>query len=921
MTSEDIISPKEFFELVFDGLDGYTPINTFPGSGNFVKGAGPVVDQWFKLPEQMDDMVAHVEANKHKDLYFCPTVFEKLPETIEIGDKRKILYGRKKSNAKAGRVVYADADACPPGRFEAQPSITVRTSHERYHTYWLLDGAHSPEDISAIGKTIALRHADEGCDKGGYDTGQLLRVPGSAHTKRTPTTVFVAEVDAQVYSLEELGAIYPPSQVAKPTVAPVGGAARQPIKGKVPANIQARLDGVSAHEGDDNSMNRWQLMLAATQVGYTDGQILTLLDEHPPTEAIRAKNPSRDWDDLELSEIAKARLEHDHVGYKCSRVKCPNKPDWMEPMPEVNVDAPKQTALGLIQSEDGKLHLPDMPKLAASEADAAERVAAEVMVGAYRYTPGLGWLAWDGMRWELSTSAEHRVFAATWKYVREQEEQARKLAMVALAEWSVTEAAIMERAVQQGTNQGPRGGERKPKEVLEATATTDEMDQMEEVKRLIHQADKWMVLLKKSPLNNIVEMCRSVPGVLTSVDELDTHDEHLNTLSGIVNLRTGEVTPHDPGMLITKLAQAHYKQDHTHPVWTKALEALPEESRDWFRLRMGQSAVGSQPESDDLVVNRGDGENGKSAVLTAAMNVLGDYATVVGDRVLMGGDHHTTELMELMGARFAVIEETPEEGRLNPTQLKKTVGSDKIQARRMRQDPVTFRATHSLWINTNYELIVDATDHGVWRRLICLEWPFTFVKPGQPLLHGNQRHGDPRLKVQLADGLVDNEELATAVLSWIIDGARDYLAEIEAKGVIEPPKTVVEATARWRAASDVGLKFAQDMLVPDAGRFIPGTEMVAAFKEYLMAENKAPWSAQTVNTRLPASLLAAGYGQYVAPVKNSKIKKGETVSLRVGGITLPEEYAQPTGWENKKQGKVWHGLRFRTENEEYPEGE
>ena len=59
LSSEDVMSTAQFFELVFNGLDGYTPINTYPGDGRFAKGAGPTVERWFKLPEQMDDMVAH----------------------------------------------------------------------------------------------------------------------------------------------------------------------------------------------------------------------------------------------------------------------------------------------------------------------------------------------------------------------------------------------------------------------------------------------------------------------------------------------------------------------------------------------------------------------------------------------------------------------------------------------------------------------------------------------------------------------------------------------------------------------------------------------------------------------------------------------------------------------------------------------
>ena len=59
-----------------------------------------------------------------------------------------------------------------------------------------------------------------------------------------------------------------------------------------------------------------------------------------------------------------------------------------------------------------------------------------------------------------------------------------------------------------------------------------------------------------------------------------------------------------------------------------------------------------------------------------------------------------------------------------------------ITARYIRQDNITFRASHSLFTTTNYVPVVSETDHGTWRRLALLRFPYTFRKPGEELQAG-----------------------------------------------------------------------------------------------------------------------------------------------------------------------------------------
>src|SRR5699024_632819 len=92
---------------------------------------------------------------------------------------------------------------------------------------------------------------------------------------------------------------------------------------------------------------------------------------------------------------------------------------------------------------------------------------------------------------------------------------------------------------------------------------------------------------------------------------------------------------------------------------------------------------------------------------------------------------HPTELMSLHGARIALLDETPEVAQLNVQRLKAVLGSEWITARHVHRDNITWKATHSLFVMTNYVPIVRETDKGTWRRLALVKFDKTFPPDDQ----------------------------------------------------------------------------------------------------------------------------------------------------------------------------------------------
>ena len=169
-----------------------------------------------------------------------------------------------------------------------------------------------------------------------------------------------------------------------------------------------------------------------------------------------------------------------------------------------------------------------------------------------------------------------------------------------------------------------------------------------------------------------------------------------------------------------------------------------------------------------------------------------------------------------------------------------------------------------------------------------------------------------------------DEGVAAAALAWLVNGAVKWYAA----GRISPadPAPVVEATALWRRVSDVGLRFAQENLIADPDRYITADVLRAQFNATLEAQGKHTWSAQTINERFSASLLAAGIPVKGTPKKPTKILDHHRESQPdpeppPNGVPRPSSVRHldsPAAAEKtaaKKTARVWMGVRFLTRAE------
>jgi putative DNA primase/helicase len=232
------------------------------------------------------------------------------------------------------------------------------------------------------------------------------------------------------------------------------------------------------------------------------------------------------------------------------------------------------------------------------------------------------------------------------------------------------------------------------------------------------------------------------------------------------------------------------------------------------------------------------------------------------------------------------------EGRsIDVTALKQIQDVGMITARYVHRDNFTFRASHSLLTTTNYVPIVNETDHGTWRRLALLCFPYTFRKPGEPLHGDNYRIGDPTLKARVGPGAECQHD---AIVTWAVEGAMRWYADPATS--LQPTERIKADTRGWRADADRILGFWDEMLIKDSERCILATDMLEAFNSWLRSNGHNEWSKELFGPRFAQHAETVRHGVAIARPQYAE-----------GLSRPPMSFSTPPA-----RARVYRGVRFQT---------
>lgn len=286
-------------------------------------------------------------------------------------------------------------------------------------------------------------------------------------------------------------------------------------------------------------------------------------------------------------------------------------------------------------------------------------------------------------------------------------------------------------------------------------------------------------------INAALRLASTDPRVMVDADQLDAHPWELNTPDGIVDLRTGHTSSHDPDRMHTKITAASPDPDADQTPWLELLEiVLPDEQvRCWFHRAVGYSLIGETREHL-LIFLYGEGGNGKGTTLETLQALLGDYAAKQPAGFLMSKQNqdHPAEIAKLQGKRFVITSEVAEKDRMNDQRVKEITGGDRLAARHLYGQWFEFDPSHTLFLMANHKPALDSVDKAMIRRMRMV--PFTAEIPEHKREEG--------LKTRLI------HDHGPAVLAWAIQGAVEYAQH----GLGPTPEAIMAATEEYIEEND-----------------------------------------------------------------------------------------------------------------------
>lgn len=314
--------------------------------------------------------------------------------------------------------------------------------------------------------------------------------------------------------------------------------------------------------------------------------------------------------------------------------------------------------------------------------------------------------------------------------------------------------------------------------------------------------------------------------------QLDKHKYAFNTPNGILSLKTGKLTKHEPKWFITKVSYVEYSENADCPQWHRFLDEIFNGDKELIRYiqkAVGYSMTGQTSEQCVFFLY-GTGRNGKSTFLDVIRDIMGDYAANIQPETIMVKHSQSgainSDIARLKGARFVTSVEPNEGMRINEGLLKQLTGDDVVTARKLYGDEFEFKPEFKLWMATNHKPIIRGTDTGIWRRIHMI--PFTVQIPESKVDRG--------LKYKL-------EREYPAILRWAVEGCLLWQKE----GLLMP-KAVLEQVREYRREMDVVSAFIEDRCEAGEGYYVRSSELYAAYSAWCDSNNEYKMSNTKFST-------------------------------------------------------------------------
>lgn len=299
--------------------------------------------------------------------------------------------------------------------------------------------------------------------------------------------------------------------------------------------------------------------------------------------------------------------------------------------------------------------------------------------------------------------------------------------------------------------------------------------------------------------------------------------ELLNTPNGTYEVQTQAFHPHTSQDYLSQVTNVNLVTGAKAPTWEKFIDEIflgDKELIHYVQKAIGYSLTGFTKEQC-MFIGYGDGANGKGVFKDVLSYILNDYVKCPQAETISQirqGSEASPDIINLMDARLVVCVESNKGVRFNEGLIKQLTGEDKVTARRLYCEPISFLPQFKMWLFTNHLPEVVGTDKGIWRRLKII--PFKLDLP------------EEKKDRQLKDKLMKEVE---GILWWCIEGLNMYLAE-----GLKEPDSVIQLVEEFKEESDILGHFLQECTIAKTGSKVQAKDLYTRYVEWCRASNEVP---------------------------------------------------------------------------------
>lgn len=344
----------------------------------------------------------------------------------------------------------------------------------------------------------------------------------------------------------------------------------------------------------------------------------------------------------------------------------------------------------------------------------------------------------------------------------------------------------------------------------------------------------------RAAIDNALNLATRGSSLVRVATDFDQDPMLLNLNNCVFDLRTFEITHHDPRHMMTRIINVDFDAEAECPKWEAFLAQIFEgdvEMIEFLQRSVGYTLSGLTDEQYFWFCY-GTGANGKSVFFNVLQELFCDYYHKSPVEMLLqarsgGSEKNSNDLAAIAGKRLVVTDEFPNGRKLDSERIKNITGGDVISARYLFQEYFQFRANCKLWIYGNHYPNQTDRDEGFWRRVFIVPFAVTI----------------PEAQRRPMSVLMDEFRAEmSGILRWAIDGFYKYKHEEDRLAI---PEKVLKARESLKIQTDTLGPFLDEFIIDvDSTTALPASEVYKVYCEWAKESNEHLYSKKKLTQML-----------------------------------------------------------------------